>query len=226
MYKITVGICCYKQKKWLYRCLRSLSKQTVSKDDFEVIIVNDDPEEQLEDVCMPLENYLNIKLINNAENIGLPGSLNTVLKNSLGKYFVRIDSDDYVSKHFLYMLSTFLDMNSGPRVMGDGQSYQAAACDYFKVDNAGNILSRHMSSKEPIACGIMFTYESLCSIGFYNEEFKMREGHELLTRYKEKYNLYNLLMPLYKYRMHGDNRTNDKQEVQKYDNRLMEVDNG
>ena len=225
MYKITVGICCYKQKKWLYRCLRSLSKQAVPKDEFEVIIVNDDPGEELEEVCKPLEGYLNIKLINNNENIGLPGSLNTVLKNSLGKYFVRVDSDDYVSKHFLYMLSTFLDMNSGPRVMNDGQSYQAVACDYFKVDNAGNVLSRHMSSKEPIACGTMFTYESLCNIGFYNEEFKMREGHELLTRYKEKYNLYNLLMPLYKYRMHGNNRSNNEKELERYDNKLMEDSN-
>ena len=54
----------------------------------------------------------------------------------------------------------------------------------------------------------------------------MREGHELLKRYKQEYNLYNLPMPLYKYRMHNSNRTNNKEEVQKYDNKLEEGKNG
>lgn len=226
MYKVTVGICCYKQKGWLYRCLRSLSKQTMSKNDFEVVIVNDDPNDNLEDVCTPLRDHLNIKLINNKKNLGLPGSLNTILKNALGKYFVRVDSDDYVSKHFLHFLSTFLDMNSGPRVMGTNQSYQAVGCDYFKVNDIGEVISRHLSEQEPIACGIMFTYESLCNVGFYNEEYRMREGHDLLKRYEEKYSLYNLPMPLYKYRMHGDNRTNNQEEITKYDNKLKEANNG
>ena len=225
MYKVTVGVCCYKQKDWLYRCLRSLSKQTISKKDFEVVVVNDDPEENLEEVCAPLSDYLNIRLINNEKNLGLPGSLNKILQNSLGKYFVRVDADDYVSKHFLYLLSTFLDMNSGGRILR-GPGYQAVACDYFKVDDIGGVISRHSSSEEPIACGTMFTYESLCAIGFYNEEFKMREGHELLTRYTSEYNLYNLPMPLYKYRMHEYNRTKDLNEVNKYDNKLSKNDIG
>ena len=55
--KTTVGISCYKQKKWLHRCLRSLTSQTIPKDEFEVIVVNDDPEEDLNDI---FENYENI----------------------------------------------------------------------------------------------------------------------------------------------------------------------
>jgi glycosyltransferase involved in cell wall biosynthesis len=221
MYKVTVGISCYKQKRWLHRCLRSLARQTLSKENFEIIIVNDDPEESLEDVCAPLKDYLNIRLIDNKKNLGLPSSLNKILSNALGKYFVRVDSDDYVSKDFLYVLSSFLEMNSGPRVLGTERNFQAVACDYFKVNDCGEILSRHLSSKEPIACGIMFSYESLCSVGFYNEEFKMREGHELLERYGTRYKLYNLPMPLYKYRMHSNNRTNDKSTVKKYDSKLI-----
>jgi glycosyltransferase involved in cell wall biosynthesis len=220
MYKITVGICCYKQKQWLHRCLRSLCKQTISKDEFEVIIINDNPLENLEDICENVRPYLNIRLINNTKNIGLPRSLNTILKKSLGKYFVRIDSDDYVSRHFLQMLSTFLDLNSGPRIMGTDTNYQAIACDYFKVDETGQLISRHLSVDEPIACGIMFTYESLCDIGFYNENFKMREGHELLKRFTQKYKLFNFPIPLYKYRIHSNNRTNNEKEIKKHDRML------
>ena len=220
MYKITVGISCYKQKRWLHRCLRSLVNQTIGKDKFEVVLINDDPEERLEDVCSIFSKHLNIRLINNEKNLGLPSSLNKILKNSLGQYFVRVDSDDYVSKHFLYMLSTFLDMNSGPRIMGSDMNCQAVACDYFKVDNTGQLMSRHSAEKEFVACGIMFTYESLCDIGFYDEGYKMREGHEMIRRFKEKYKVYNLPLPLYKYRIHESNRTKDSEQVQNYDKKL------
>jgi hypothetical protein len=111
-------------------------------------------------------------------------------------------------------------MNSGPRIMGSGMNCQAVACDYFKVDNTGQLISRHSSEKEFVACGIMFTYESLCDIGFYDEDYKMREGHEMIKRFREKYKVYNLPMPLYKYRIHESNRTNNLEQVENYDRML------
>ena len=224
MFKITVGICCYKQGEWLHRCLRSLSDQTIDKSLFEVVIVNDDPAERLDCICETFEEHLNIRIINNPSNIGLPGSLNKILKSALGKYFVRVDCDDYVSRDFLYMLSTFLEQNlaASPKADNIDTDYQAVACDYFKVSKTGTVISRHNWEHEPVACGIMFTYESLCNVGFYDENFKMREGHNLLQRYKEDgYMLYNLPVPLYKYRVHDTNRTKNKKEVEKYDKKLL-----
>ena len=66
----------------------------------------------------------------------------------------------------------------------------------------------------------MFTYESLCEIGFYDESFKMREGHNLIKRFVEKFKIFNLPMPLYRYRIHSRNRTNNKEELSKYDKLL------
>jgi hypothetical protein len=48
----------------------------------------------------------------------------------------------------------------------------------------------------------------------------MREGHEMIGRFKEKYKVYNLPMPLYKYRIHESNRTNDLEKVKNYDKML------
>lgn len=220
MFEVTVGICCYKQKEWLHRCLRSLISQTFDKSKFEVVIVNDDPDESIDDVLIIFKDKLNIRIINNEKNIGLPASLNRILKTSLSKYFVRVDCDDYVSSHFLYILANFLNNSTGPRILNSNCNYQAVACDYFKVNDEGTILSRHNSEEEFIACGIMFTYESLANLGFYNENFKMREGHELKNRYEEKYQIYNLRMPLYRYRIHSSNRTNNIEEVKKYDSKL------
>ena len=147
MYEITVGVCCYKQKEWLHRCLRSLSNQTLNKSKFEVVIVNDDPEEKLDDIIKIFKNNINIRLINNNKNYGLPTSLNKILKTSTSKYFVRVDCDDYVSSHYLYVLSKFLEANTGPRIINSDCNNQAVSCDYFKVDDTNVILSRH-NSKE------------------------------------------------------------------------------
>lgn len=213
MYKITVGVCCYKQKEWLSRCLRSLASQTIGRSDFEVIVVNDDPTEDLRDVCdcFEADETLNLRLLNNAQNLGLPGSLNRILQVARGQYFVRVDADDYVSRHFLYVLSLFLEMNA---------DYQAVTCDYRKVNEVGVRISTHRFVEEPIACGVMFTYESLCNLRFYNEQFQMREGHELLQRFAEKYRICHLPFPLYRYRMHETNRTHNGADVAEYDNLL------
>ena len=107
MYEITVAVCVYKQKHWLHRCLRSLTSQTLEKSRYEVVVVNDDPVENLDDIIDIFKEHINIRVINNKKNLGLPASLNRILKSSISKYFVRVDCDDYVSSHFLYILSTF-----------------------------------------------------------------------------------------------------------------------
>ncbi len=97
MYEITVAVCVYKQKHWLHRCLRSLTSQTLEKSRYEVVVVNDDPVEDLDDIIDIFKEHINIRVINNKKNLGLPASLNRILKSSISKYFVRVDCDDYVA---------------------------------------------------------------------------------------------------------------------------------
>ena len=213
MYDVTVGICCYKQKKWLHRCLRSLCAQTLATSKFEVVVVNDDPDVDVSDICDSMSEDLNLRLLTNQTNLGLPASLNKILSISKGKYFVRVDSDDYVSNHFLYMLSCFIGMN---------ERFQSVYCDYLKVDDVGRKIGRFNASENPIACGVMYTYESLCELGFYDETFKMREGHDLFQRFNERFSAFHLPIALYRYRIHDDNRTNNVDKLTEYDKRLGE----
>ena len=189
----------------------------MNKDDFEVIVVNDDPDEDIKSICEKdiFKNNLNIRIIQNSKNLGLPGSLNKILQNSMGRYFVRVDSDDYVSRDYLSYLSIFLDKN---------REYQAVSCNYDVVNHVGNLIERNVSNDgmSQIACGVMFTYESLCDIGFYNDSFKMREGHDLMSRYKEKFKCFNIPIPLYRYRMHETNRTKDVKKLEEYEDMLRE----
>ena len=123
---------------------------------------------------------------------------------------MRVDSDDYVQRSFLYHLKFFLDYN---------RYYQAVCVDYLKVDENEEVISRENGSVNEIACGVMFRRECLFDIGLYNENYKMREGHDLRRRFEKEFKIGHLELPLYKYRDHADNRTKSEL-VKDFDEKL------
>ena len=69
----------------------------------------------------------------------------------------------------------------------------------------------------------MFRKEAILEIGLYNENFLMREGHELKKRFEKKFKIGRLELPLYKYRIYNKNRTNNKRELIKYEKLLKKI---
>lgn len=210
--EISIIICNFNHAKWLERCLRSvINQELIAQDMFEIILVDDKSNDSSLDVIKNIKQSINFKLIKNSKNLGLPSSLNKAIKKSLGRYIVRIDSDDYVARNFLFLSRLFLNYN---------REYQAVAVDYVKVDALENQISKHNSFDEEIACGITFRKECLFDIGLYDTKFKMREGHDLRKRFLQKYKIGRLELPLYKYRDHSFNRTKNKSTLKKYDKML------
>ena len=209
---ITVVVCTYNHGAWIERCIRSLLNQKfIKKDDFEIILIDDKSTDSTKKILHNFSDLENIRIYSNKINIGLPKSLNKAIKLSKGRYVTRVDSDDYVQRNFLFLSKLFLDMN---------REYQAVAVDYIKVDNFETVLSKENCLKNEIACGIMYRKECLINIGLYNEKFKMREGHEINQRFKKKFKIGRLELPLYKYRMHEKNRTKNLKRVDYFDKLL------
>jgi glycosyltransferase involved in cell wall biosynthesis len=209
---ISVVVCCHNHDKWIERCIRSLAHQEdIPHASYEVIVVNDGSTDSTGAVLGNLEFLPQLKVVQNEGNIGLPSSLNRALRQALGRYVVRVDSDDYVARRFLSLLKLFLDMN---------RHYQAVAVDYVKVDEFENMIERVNCTEHPIACGVMFRKECLFDIGLYDDNFKMREGHELRRRFEQRFRIARLEFPLYKYRHHGSNRTANAEELALYDEKL------
>lgn len=102
---ISVIIPTYKPKEYLFECLQSLSKQTLDKTQFEVLIV-------LNGCCEPyateIKKYINNNLPNGhlfIESLGnVSNARNIGIDNSKGEYITFIDDDDYVSSQFLEKL--------------------------------------------------------------------------------------------------------------------------
>ena len=210
--EISVIVCCHNHDKWIERCVRSLAHQEdIAPEAYEIIVVNDGSTDNTRAVLENVSFLPRLRIIDNETNSGLPASLNVAIRRALGRYIVRVDSDDYVARRFLSLMRLFLNMN---------REYQAVAVDYVKVDEFENVIEKINGMEREIACGVMFRKECLFDIGLYDESFRMREGHELRRRFEQKFRVGRLEFPLYKYRHHGANRTLDTGEVERYDRRL------
>ena len=96
----------------------------------------------------------------------------------------------------------------------------AVACDYFVVDDCENVIERRNCMEHPIGCGIMFRSGQLIDIGLYDDGLLMHEDRDLRVRFLEKYAISRIELPLYRYRRHPDNMTNDRSAYEHYENRL------
>ena len=213
--KVSVIVATYNQQQFIGRCLRSLLHQTVPHSDYEIIVVNDGSVDltyyALELFCDPLESV--VQVITNESNQGLPASINKALRAAKAPYVVRVDSDDFVNTNFLNFLCNYLDYNNYA---------DAVACDYLLLDDAEREIQRCNCEEEPIACGIMFRKEQLFEIGLYDESFRCNEERDLRVRFEKKYKIHRLEMPLYRYRRHSNNITNDSEAMEYHYNQLIE----
>lgn len=202
---ITVIVPAWNQEMYIGRCLRSLISQRFPRNDYQIIVVNDGSSDK---TAYALELFKDeIQIINNQENIGLPASLNKAIHQVKSQYIVRVDADDYVSRDFLLFLHSFITQNS---------YMDAVACDYNLVDDQGALISRKNCMQEPIACGIMFKTDQIIDIGLYDEKFLLHEERDLRIRFLKKYSIHRMELPLYRYRRHESNITNNEDAMKRH----------
>jgi glycosyltransferase involved in cell wall biosynthesis len=211
---ISVIIPAHNEERFIGRALRSVLSQNYV-DAFEIIVVDDASTDR---TAFALDLFKDeITMLRNETQVGLPGSLNRAIRASRGKYIVRVDADDYVANDYLYLLQRFLEINT---------YMDALACDYLVVDDAENVLERRSCMDYPIGCGIMFRSDQLIDIGLYDDGLLMHEDRDLRARFLERYTISRMELPLYRYRRHPDNMTNDRSAWEHYEERLREKHDG
>jgi glycosyltransferase involved in cell wall biosynthesis len=205
MQTISLIITAYNVERYIGRAIRSALNQSIPRDAYEIIVINDCSTDRSRFALEVFED--DIKLINNEKRLGLPASLNKGIKKAKGRFVVRLDGDDYVHKDFLKVLELHLSLND---------DIDAIACDYLLVDNHEHILGKMNCIEAPIACGIMFRIGQLIDVGLYDENFLAREDEDLRIRFLQKHKIERVQLPLYRYRKHNNNLTNNKDKMHKY----------
>jgi glycosyltransferase involved in cell wall biosynthesis len=199
MVKVSIVITNYNYSKYLNRAIRSAFVQHYPEDKFEIIVVDDGSKDWSREIIKSYGRM--IKAIYLEDNHGLAKARNVGILESRGDYILFLDGDDYLNRNIVLIESIYLDYN---------EDIDAVACDYFLIDEEENVIGRDSCEINPIACGIMFRKEKLIEIGMYDESFKMWEDKDLQIRFQKKYKIEYLKIPLYRYRRHNENLTNNK----------------
>lgn len=98
---ISVIIPTYKPDKYLYECLDSLFRQTLSHNFFEIIIVlNGDKKPYINDLIDYTKDVKNISVLHTNES-GVSNARNIGIEYSKGLYICFIDDDDIISDNYL-----------------------------------------------------------------------------------------------------------------------------
>jgi glycosyltransferase involved in cell wall biosynthesis len=206
---VSVIITAYNYEKYIERAVRSCLDQSLNRKQYEVIVINDC---STDNTFKILENYENeIRVFNLEKNVGLSAARNLAVKKAKGQFITFLDADDYLQHDTLLVQKTFLTENN---------SLDAVSVDYYLVDERGSHIEHINAEEKPIACGIMFRKDLLIDVGLYDESFRAREEEDLRIRFLKKYSIYNIILPLYRYRMHENNLTKNKKEMDKYKKRL------
>ena len=209
--EVSVVITAHNYARYLGRAIRSLHDQSINHTMYEIIVINDASTDETKEVLADYESIA--RVIHLEENVGLAEARNIGIHKALGRYVVFIDADDYVHKDLLKIEHMFLSSNP---------ALDAVSVDYILVDDRESHIERVSAEEQPIACGIMFRKDFLFDIGLYDKSFHAHEDVDLRIRFLEKYQIYNIVLPLYRYRKHGDNLTNNKKKLEKFHSLLKE----
>ena len=208
---VSVIIPVYNGEKFVQRAIRSAVDQNFPRKQFEIIVVDDGSTDNTIEVIRPFKD--SIRILRHEKNMGLAASRNTGIKAARGQYIVNLDADDYLHQDFLSIEVLFLSLN---------EDFDAVSCDYYIVDEYEKHIERKNATEYPIACGIMFKMEQLVKIGLYSEDFMVREEEDLRQRFLKKFRIHHIPLPLYRYRKHDDNLTNNQELMKKYKKKFHE----
>lgn len=136
MAEISIIVPVYQVEKYLVQCIESILAQTFT--DFELILVDDGSEDNSGKICDEYaERDSRIKVIHK-ENGGLSDARNRGMDNATGKYFMFVDSDDYIASDMAECLyKNILDKKA-----------DIAACNYryvFECDSEKDFSTENKS---------------------------------------------------------------------------------
>ncbi|MBQ2910664.1 MAG: glycosyltransferase, partial [Clostridia bacterium] len=92
-YRMSVIVPVYNCEDFLDLCLESLIAQTMSKNDFEVLLIDDGSEDKSLEICNKYAEKYNFLKVFSRENSGVSSTRNFGIEQAQGKYIAYLDSD-------------------------------------------------------------------------------------------------------------------------------------
>ena len=134
---ISIIVINYNRSNYIERCLRSCIDQIVFNKSYEIIFVDDGSKDNSFKIAKKFAS--SIRLFKLKRNKGISYASNFALKKSKGKFFIRVDSDDFINKHTIDFMSQILEKNN---------KIAFVYCDHYRVDELGYIEKKSQTKKQ------------------------------------------------------------------------------
>jgi len=186
MKKVSVIITTYKRPDYLWQAIESVLKQTFK--DFELIIVNDDPESQSLEKIISSYKDPRIIYIKNEKNLGGAKSLNLGLRVASGDYIAILDDDDvWLSEDKMEKQVKFLDENPDYIIVGtssievDHES-ETEVWRYTGEFGTENV-EKYLLLKVPFAhSSVLYRKDIILKVGGYSEDLLREKDIDLYLK--------------------------------------------
>ncbi len=207
MPKISVVLPVYNGERFLRESIDSILNQTFC--DWELIIVNDCSTDGTRQIA---EEYVSkdqrIFLINNVQNLKLPGSLNIGFRKAKGQYLTWTSDDNLYLPEAFEEMAAYLDKADFPMVCANMEiiNEEGAITGIFPKYN-----KEQMIHNDRVGACFMYRRDVLEKIGEYDPEWFLVEDYEYWLRiYYECGEIGHIDTVLYRYRDHDGSLTNTR----------------
>ena len=208
---VTVYVTNFNYANYIKQSIESVLAQTYKN--FELIIIDDGSTDNSREIINSYVKKKNIRVIFQ-ENKGLIASNNIAVRAAQGKYIMRLDADDYLDENALLVLVNAIEKSDNLALVFP---------DYYYVDADGQVTGqerRHdfqaqvtlLDQPAHGACTLI-RRNCLLEVGGYSPEFTCQDGWDLWLKLTENYSVGNVNLPLFYYRRHDTNLTNDTDKL-------------
>ncbi len=207
---ITIIICNYNNEKYIKNFLYSVINQKKNKIPYNVIFIDDNSKDNSLYIAKKiLKKFRNSTIVKNNLNLGLTKSCNKAIKLCKTNYFIRVDSDDYISNYFIHFFEKFAKNNKYELITSNRID--------FKKDKSirKKILKKNFDIFKLVSCGVALKTNKVKKIGMYKN--LLWEEYDLYVRYlnPEKRNIKIIEKNLYYYRRHQKSMSYKKKWIKK-----------
>lgn len=125
--KLSIQIVNFRSRRYLRKCLFSISENLPAGNETEILIVNND-EETLDEISDDLKNKLNLQILETQKNIGFGRAHNAGFERSQGEYILFLNPDTRILPGALQALLDVFAKDEKVGIVGP-----------ILVDSAGNV---------------------------------------------------------------------------------------
>ena len=153
MSKFSIIIPVYNVEEYLVECMSSVLNQTYK--DYEVILVNDGSTDSSPQICDEYSKKYSFISVKHQTNKGLSEARNTGIHISTGEYIVFLDSDDFLKKEALKVLSEIIEKHHPEVIVNNYYLVQDGTNNFYckpwelqeTYKNSGKVLIECSESK-------------------------------------------------------------------------------